>query len=74
MIAYDILNSSTSFDSEYSLMDRLNFEKYIIKQINKIDIEDRDDDFLKLKILEMYANPLRNAMLHRESFEEVSQS
>ena len=74
MIAYDILNSSTSFESEYSLMDRLNFEKYIIKQINKIDIEDRDDDFLKLKILEMYANPLRNAMLHRESFEEVSQS
>ena len=41
-------------------MDKLDFEKYIQQQIAKIDLPNKDIDFLKLKILQMYANPLIN--------------
>ncbi|MDD4489547.1 MAG: 1-acyl-sn-glycerol-3-phosphate acyltransferase [Paludibacter sp.] len=61
-IAYDILNGSTEFSQSYSLLEKLDFEKYIAMQINKIDLENKDLDFLKIKMLEMYANPLRNAL------------
>jgi hypothetical protein len=41
-------------------MEKLDFETYIEKQIQKIDLINKDHDFLKKKILEMYANPLIN--------------
>ncbi|GAB1415992.1 1-acyl-sn-glycerol-3-phosphate acyltransferase [Paludibacter sp.] len=74
MIAFDMINANKDFDAYYTLMDRLNFEKYLIKQIEKIDLENKDNDFLKIKILEMYANPLKNSMQYRTNFEEVSKS
>ena len=43
-------------------MEKLDFEKYLGKQIEKIDIENKDIDFLMIKLLEMYANPLKNAV------------
>lgn len=61
-IAYDMLHESTEYHKSYTLLDKLDFEKYVEMQINKIDLENKDVDFLKIKILEMYANPLRNAM------------
>jgi hypothetical protein len=61
-IAYDMLNESNKFSKSYSLLEKLDFEKYIEMQINKIDLINKDVDFLKIKILEMYANPLRNAL------------
>jgi hypothetical protein len=61
-IAYDMLHESTEYRKSYTLLDKLDFEKYVEMQINKIDLENKDVDFLKIKILEMYANPLRNAM------------
>ena len=36
------------------------FEKYLNEQIAKIDIPDKDTDFLRERILTMYANPLKN--------------
>ena len=60
-IAYDLLNQSTTYASEYTLMEKLDFEKYLGIQIEKIDIENKDIDFLMVKLLEMYANPLKNA-------------
>ncbi len=59
-IAFDILNEKPFYSNEYTLMDKLNFEKYLEKQIEKVDLSNKDVDFLKLKILEMYANPLVN--------------
>lgn len=59
-IAYDLLNNEKRFVSEYSLDDKNKFEEYIDKQIRKIDLENKDRDFLRTKILEMYANPLKN--------------
>lgn len=61
-IAYDLLNSGKQFEKEYSMMERLDFEAYVEKQILKIDLVDKDIDFLKVKILEMYANPLINKL------------
>lgn len=60
-IACDLLNQSDKYASDYSLMEKLDFEKYLEKQIEKIDLQDKDVDFLRIKLLEMYANPLRNA-------------
>lgn len=61
-IAYDLLNSGKQFEKDYSMMERLDFEAYVEKQILKIDLPDKDIDFLKVKILEMYANPLINKL------------
>lgn len=59
-IAYDLLFETARFEKDYSIMEKLDFEKYIEKQIEKIDLNDKDVDFLTVKILEMYANPLKN--------------
>lgn len=61
-IAYDLLKAESRFAGEYSLMEKLDFEKYIEKQIEKIDLPEKDIDFLTVKILEMYANPLINQL------------
>jgi len=61
-IALDILENSKQFEGEYSLIEKLDFERYLEKQIDKIDLANRDDDFLMRKMLEMYANPLRNQL------------
>lgn len=61
-IAYDILKGSNHFSSEYSKIEKLDFERYISLQIARIDLENKDESFLKIKILEMYANPLINKL------------
>jgi hypothetical protein len=61
-IAYDILNSETRFEKEYSTMEKLDFERYLSLQIAKIDVTHKDEDFLMKKLLEMYANPLINQL------------
>lgn len=59
-IAYDILDGKGQFEGDYTLLQKLDFEKYLEQQLAKIDIENRDDNFLLRKMLEMYANPLIN--------------
>jgi hypothetical protein len=61
-IAYDLVKAENRFVNEYSTMEKLDFEKYLSLQIAKIDIENRDDDFLMGRLLEMYANPLINQL------------
>jgi hypothetical protein len=65
-IAYDLLSGSDRFAKDYSIMEKLDFGKYVEKQIEKIDLDDKDVDFLTIKILEMYANPLKNYLLATE--------
>lgn len=38
------------------------FLKYIDERIAKIDLPDKDEEFLRFKLLEMYANPLVNQL------------
>lgn len=61
-IAYDILDGKDRFEKEYTLIEKLDFERYLDKQIQKISLKNRDDDFIKRKMLEMYANPLINQL------------
>ena len=44
------------------MTEKTTFEEYLDKQIRKIDLENKDRDFLRYKMLEMYANPLKNYM------------
>jgi len=61
-IAYDLFLNEKRFVNEYADSERIDFENYIAKQIAKIDIANKDSDFLRTKILEMYANPLINQL------------
>ena len=61
-IALDILENSKKYgeSGKYTLADETRFEKYIDSQIAKINIPDKDEDYLRERMLTMYANPLRN--------------
>ncbi|MDD7317224.1 MAG: 1-acyl-sn-glycerol-3-phosphate acyltransferase [Prevotella sp.] len=62
-IAADMLDeTSQKFFSagKYSADERRQFEDYLQGQIAKIDIPGKDVDFLRERMLTMYANPLRN--------------
>ena len=61
-IAYDEIYSDNEFARDYSKSEKEQFEEYLDKQIRKIDLENKDRDFLRLKMLEMYANPLKNQL------------
>lgn len=61
-IAHDMLKNSNRFSTKYSAEEKDNFIAYIDKQIEKIKIENKDHDFLKHKIIEMYANELNNQL------------
>jgi hypothetical protein len=62
-IAFDLLSDTKEFELSYTLLEKLDFEKYLEMQIDKIDLVNKDIDFLKIKMLEMYANPLKNVLL-----------
>ena len=59
-VALDLLENSTDHASEYTVEDKAKFEKYIAGQLAKIDLPNKDEAFLKERILTMYANPVRN--------------
>jgi hypothetical protein len=66
LIAHDLLEGNNRFTDRYSLMEKLDFEKYLAGQIDKIDLPDKDYDFLMEKLLQMYANPLVNHLKSQE--------
>ncbi|MDR1258726.1 MAG: 1-acyl-sn-glycerol-3-phosphate acyltransferase [Tannerellaceae bacterium] len=59
-VAYDMLTRTGRFSSNYGLRDRKQFESYLQGQLDKIIFPGKDEDYLRSKILEMYANPLNN--------------
>lgn len=59
-IAYDWLKHTEEFVSNYTLEDKQRFSAYIDQQLGKINIPNKDEDFLRDKLLLMYANPLIN--------------
>ena len=61
-IAYDIINSSNKFTSKYTSEEKENFIDYVNKQVDKIKIDNKDNDYLKNKIIQMYANILTNQL------------
>jgi hypothetical protein len=58
-IAYDQLFPDQAIGA-YTDDEKAQYESYIVGQIAKIDLPDKDEAFLRLKLLEIYANPLVN--------------
>ena len=59
-VAYDWLNGTTEFVSNYTEEEKQQFMNYIEQQLAKIKIPNKDEDFLREKLLLMYSNPLVN--------------
>ncbi len=65
-VAYDMLCNTNRFAEHYGLEDKRNFDAYLQNQIKKIDLENKDEEYLKRKMLEMYSNPLKNNLMVKE--------
>ena len=61
-IAYDRLEGGNRFSDRYTSEDAARINSYFDKQLGKIDLPNKDIPFLTEKILEMYANPVRNQL------------
>ena len=59
-IAADLLAGSQANAAHYTAGNVQRFEQYLAGQIAKITIPDKDEPFLRERILTMYANPLIN--------------
>ena len=59
-IAMDALNGDSKFADKYTEEDKAQFEDYLAKQMEKIDLPNKDMDFLRHYMLTMYANPAIN--------------
>lgn len=59
-IALDALNGNTEQADHYTSADRQRFEAYLKGQLEKIKLPNKDEAFLRERLLTIYANPLRN--------------
>ena len=59
-IAADLLSGGREYAIHYTAADEQRFEKYLQGQLDKITIPNKDEAFLRERILTMYANPLIN--------------
>ncbi|OJU56664.1 MAG: hypothetical protein BGN96_14295 [Bacteroidales bacterium 45-6] len=66
-IAYDLVHGSHRFEDKYSIDEREKFTRYVDEQIDKIRMENKDYEFLKKKIWEMYSNILKNYLAAHEA-------
>ena len=61
-IALDMLEGNEAHAGRYTADDKAAFEKYLQGQIARIDIPNKDEAFLRERMLTMYANPARNSL------------
>ena len=61
-IALDMLEGNEAHAGRYTAEDKAVFEKYLQGQIARIDIPNKDEVFLRERMLTMYANPARNSL------------
>lgn len=59
-VAYDLLEGNNAASSHYTQQDKAAFEQYLSDQLAKIDILNKDEAYLRERMLTMYANPLKN--------------
>lgn len=59
-IAYDMMMGTTVHSDKYTSSDVDSFNKYIEEQISKVELPNKDVEFLRGKIIEMYGNTLKN--------------
>ena len=61
-VALDLLRGNSDHADRYTEADRKQFEAYLAAQMAKIQLPTPDTDFLRERILTMYANPAINQM------------
>ena len=61
-IALDELNGDNANAALYTAADKQRFEQYLAGQMAKIQLPNKDEAFLRERMLTMYANPVRNIM------------
>ena len=61
-IAMDMLSGKKEYADHYTADDVERFNKYLSRQLEKIDIPNKDEAFLRNCILNMYANPAKNKL------------
>ena len=59
-VAVDLLAGTPTHASSYTHKEKLAFEQYIKERIALIDLPNRDEAFLRERLLTMYANPVLN--------------
>lgn len=64
-VALDQINGNDLYAIHYSEEQEQAFLHYVNQQVDKIELENRDELFLRRKIMEMYANPARNQIAAR---------
>jgi len=59
-IALDELSGTNDYADHYTPADKQRFDNYLQGQLDKIQLADKDEPFLRERILTMYANPVVN--------------
>lgn len=59
-VALDELEGTTAHADRYTAEQKAQFDGYIAQQMAKIQLPDKDEAFLRERLLIMYANPARN--------------
>ena len=65
-IALDELEGTEKYADHYTQQDKDRFERYLQGQLAKIKIDDKDEAFLRERMLTMYANPVLNYLKAHE--------
>lgn len=61
-VALDLLHGDSAHADHYTAEDKAQFEAYLKGQLDKIEMEGKDDAYLRDQMLKMYANPAINQM------------
>lgn len=61
-VALDLLQGDSAHADHYTAEDKAHFEAYLKGQLDKIEMEGKDDAYLREQMLKMYANPAINQM------------
>ncbi len=59
-VAADMLNGTSTYARHYTEKERKTFETYLQSRIDLVEIANKDENFLRERILTMYANPVFN--------------
>ena len=59
-VAADLLSGQNTYAGHYTEQDRQHFEQYLASRLALVSLPERDEPFLRERMLTMYANPLKN--------------
>lgn len=59
-VALDLLAGGNAHSDKYTAEDKARFEAYIADRVSKVELPDKDEAFLRERLLTMYANPAAN--------------